>query len=123
MSQRTFTDILNVFKLDITLSNYCILDSSWRSDSFIDPHSRLYYIRNGEGWIRCNGKTVKLEKGLKENFNKKVLIPTVFTSAPKVIEKFKENGSAVSILANGEGADYNIPFKKSQKLRRVGYKR
>ena len=29
------------------------------------------------------------------------------------IEKFKENGSAVSILANGEGADYNIPFKKS----------
>jgi len=63
MSQRTFTDILNVFKLDITLSNYCILDSSWRSDSFIDPHSRLYYIRNGEGWIRCNGKTVKLEKG------------------------------------------------------------
>ena len=29
------------------------------------------------------------------------------------IEKFKELGNDVSILASGEGADFNIPFKKS----------
>ena len=52
-----------MFKLDIILSNYCILDESWHSDPFIDPHSRLYYVRGGEGWIRCNGKKIKLEGG------------------------------------------------------------
>lgn len=29
------------------------------------------------------------------------------------IEKFKENGNEVYILSSGEGADFNIPFKKS----------
>ena len=29
------------------------------------------------------------------------------------IEKFKEMGNQVSVLASGEGADFNIPFKKS----------
>ena len=63
MSQRTATDILNVLKLDIILSNYCILDESWQRDNFMDPHSRLYYIRKGSGWIHYNGKTVRLEGG------------------------------------------------------------
>ena len=63
MPQRTSTDILNVLKLDIILSNYCILDESWQRNNFIDPHSRLYFIRKGNGWIRYNGKTVKLEAG------------------------------------------------------------
>ena len=29
------------------------------------------------------------------------------------IEKFKQSGNEVYILSNGEGADFNIPFKKS----------
>ena len=28
------------------------------------------------------------------------------------IEKFKENGDEVYVLANGEGADFNVPFEK-----------
>ena len=54
--------------------------------------------------------TVKLESGLKENGNKKVLIPTVFTSAPKVIEKFKETEYAKRLEATGVILSYICPL-------------
>ncbi len=54
---------MNILKLDIILTNYRSLDKSWRRDNFTDPHSRLYFIRSGNGWISYNNKTVKLEAG------------------------------------------------------------
>lgn len=45
------------------------------------PHFSLQQLKD---W------TDKLEKGLEENGNKKVLIPTVFTAAPGVVKAFKE---------------------------------
>ena len=65
------------------------------------PHMSLAQLKD---W------TVKLEKGLKENFNKKVLIPTVFTSAPKVIEKFKETEYAKRLEATGVILSYICPL-------------
>ncbi len=54
--------------------------------------------------------TEKLEAGLKENGNKKVLIPTVFTSAPNVIEKFKETEYAKRLEATGVILSYICPL-------------
>ena len=65
------------------------------------PHMSLAQLKD---W------TVKLEKGLKENGNKKVLIPTVFTSAPKVIEKFKETEYAKRLEATGVILSYICPL-------------
>ena len=65
------------------------------------PHMSLQQLKD---W------TVKLEDGLKEYGNKKVLIPTVFTSAPKVIEKFKETEYAKRLEATGVILSYICPL-------------
>ena len=65
------------------------------------PHMSLAQLKE---W------TEKLEAGLKENGNKKVLIPTVFTSAPKVIEKFKETEYAKRLEACGVILSYICPL-------------
>ena len=65
------------------------------------PHMSLQQLKD---W------TVKLEEGLKANGNKKVLIPTVFTSAPKVIEKFKETEYASRLENTGVILSYICPL-------------
>ena len=65
------------------------------------PHMSLVQLKE---W------TEKIEAGLKENGNKKVLIPTVFTSAPKVIEKFKETEYASRLEATGVILSYICPL-------------
>ena len=55
------------------------------------PHFSLQQLKD---W------TEKIEKGLKENGNDKVLIPTVFTAAPDVIEKFKKEDDYYERLKN-----------------------
>ena len=65
------------------------------------PHMSLAQLKD---W------TIKIEAGLKENGNKKVLIPTVFTSAPKVIEKFKETEYAARLEATGVILSYICPL-------------
>ena len=65
------------------------------------PHMSMQQLKD---W------TVKIEEGLKENGNKKVLIPTVFTSAPKVIEKFKETEYAARLEATGVILSYICPL-------------
>ncbi len=65
------------------------------------PHMSLAQLKD---W------TIKIENGLKENNNKKVLIPTVFTSAPKVIEKFRETEYAARLEATGVILSYICPL-------------
>ena len=43
--------------------------------------------------------TERVENGLKESGNKKVLVPTVFTSAPDIIEEFNKTEYAGVILS------------------------
>ena len=65
------------------------------------PHMSLKQLKD---W------TEKLESGLKSNGNKKVLIPTVFTAAPKVIEKFKETEYAQRLEKTGVILSYICPL-------------
>ena len=65
------------------------------------PHMSLKQLKD---W------TEKLEDGLKSNGNKKVLIPTVFTAAPKVIEKFKETEYAQRLEKTGVILSYICPL-------------
>ena len=54
--------------------------------------------------------THKLEDGLKAAGNKKVLIPTVFTAAPGVLEKFNETPEAASLKEMGVITSYICPL-------------
>ncbi|MBR4409858.1 MAG: DUF521 domain-containing protein [Firmicutes bacterium] len=65
------------------------------------PHMSLQQLKD---W------TEKLEEGLKEAGNKKVVIPTVFTSAPAVIEEFKKTEYAKRLEATGVILSYICPL-------------
>jgi len=65
------------------------------------PHMSLQQLKD---W------TEKIEKSLKENGNQKVLIPTVFTAAPKVLEQFGKTEYAARLKATGVITSYICPL-------------
>lgn len=54
--------------------------------------------------------TKKVEQGLKESGNDKVLIPTVFTAAPAVLQKFGETDYAARLSKTGVIVSYICPL-------------
>ena len=65
------------------------------------PHMSLQQLKD---W------TDKVEKGLAENGNKKVVIPTVFTAPPKVLEAFNQTEYAERLKKTGVITSYICPL-------------
>ena len=65
------------------------------------PHMSLQQLKD---W------TEKVEKALKEYGNSKVVIPTVFTAAPKVLEEFNKTEYAARLKATGVITSYICPL-------------
>ena len=65
------------------------------------PHMSLEQLKS---W------TDKVEAGLKEAGNKKVVIPTVFTAAPAVIKEFEKTEYAARLKATGVVVSYICPL-------------
>ena len=65
------------------------------------PHLSLQQLKD---W------TEKVEQGLKESGNKKVLIPTVFTAPPKVLEAFEKTEYAARLKDTGVITSYICPL-------------
>ena len=65
------------------------------------PHMSLEQLKS---W------TDKVEAALKETGNKKVVIPTVFTAAPKVLEEFEKTPYAARLKATGVITSYICPL-------------
>ena len=65
------------------------------------PHMSLEQLKS---W------TDKVENSLKEAGNKKVVIPTVFTAAPKVLEQFNKTEYAARLKATGVITSYICPL-------------
>ncbi len=65
------------------------------------PHLSLEQLKS---W------TVNIEAGLKESGKKKVLIPTVLTAAPKVLEAFEKTEFAARLKATGVITSYICPL-------------
>ena len=65
------------------------------------PHMSLQQLKD---W------TDKVEASLKEAGNKTVLIPTVFTAAPKVLEEFNKTDYAARLKATGVITSYICPL-------------
>ena len=65
------------------------------------PHMSLEQLKS---W------TDRVEKGLSESGNKKVVIPTVFTAAPAVIKEFEKTEYAARLKATGVIVSYICPL-------------
>ena len=65
------------------------------------PHMSLEQLKS---W------TVRVEEGLKESGNKKVVIPTVFTASPAVLKAFEQTEYAPRLKATGVITSYICPL-------------
>ena len=65
------------------------------------PHMSLEQLKT---W------TVRVEEGLKESGNKKVVVPTVFTASPAVLETFEKTEFADRLKATGVITSYICPL-------------
>ncbi len=65
------------------------------------PHLSLQQLKD---W------TVRIEEGLKENGKARVVIPTVLTAAPKVLEAFEKTEYAARLKATGVITSYICPL-------------
>ncbi len=65
------------------------------------PHLSLQQLKD---W------TEKVEQGLRDSGNKKVLIPTVFTAPPKVLEAFEKTEYAARLKTTGVITSYICPL-------------
>ncbi len=53
-------DVINALNLDITHCAHVFLDEQWKHDDVCDPFSRLYFVRNGSGYLKTEGKIIPL---------------------------------------------------------------
>ena len=50
-------------EIEIEYDGQAILDSRWHADSECSPFSRLYYIKNGNGWLKCGNDVINMTAG------------------------------------------------------------
>ena len=56
-------DVINNIKLSLLGCNSVVLDENWKSNMFSSPYSRLYFIKNGDGFIKTENGTIQLKGG------------------------------------------------------------
>ena len=56
-------DVINNIKLSVLGCNSVVLDENWKSKMFSSPYSRLYFIKNGDGFIKTENSKIQLEGG------------------------------------------------------------
>ena len=110
MGGKLITDVAKVYviddaELERVKNNYPVI---WKDKNATPklcfmgcPHMSLQQLKD---W------TDKVEAGLKEAGNKKVVIPTVFTAAPGVLEEFEKTEYAGRLKATGVITSYICPL-------------
>lgn len=56
-------DIMTSLNAELAESNYVFLDKSWQHDNVCDPFARLYFIRNGSGFLKSGKDLIQLTGG------------------------------------------------------------
>lgn len=114
MNKKLRREEINVFGMEISDGSHVFLDSKWHCDGTCDPFTRLYFVKSGRGYLRCNGKEITLEGG------KAYLIPSgcSFSYGCESLEKIFFHISFTTMekydLLSSTGAICSIPFSKEE---------
>lgn len=57
------TSAVNNLNMEIYYSSHVLLDERWKNDDVCNNFSRLYYIKEGKGYLKCKGKVTELTGG------------------------------------------------------------
>ncbi len=63
MNTKQFINAFNKIDLTLHMGEVCSLDSSWRRDGVCSPFTRLYYVKDGEGYIESEGTVTCMTGG------------------------------------------------------------
>ncbi len=56
-------DILNKMNIEISAAEYVVLNENWKCGPFSSPFSRLYFVTEGEGRLKCGDKIITMHRG------------------------------------------------------------
>ncbi|MDG0790995.1 AraC family ligand binding domain-containing protein [Cohnella ginsengisoli] len=56
-------DILHQLRVDVIEAHYSQCSPVWREIDYVPAHNKLYYICEGEGWLRIGDKELRPEPG------------------------------------------------------------
>lgn len=105
---------IKMFEMEIGSSGYMFLDEQWKCSNACDSFSRLYYIRNGKGFLKYKGKTVEMKGG------NVYLIPAncEFSYGCESIEKLYFHISILTVekydLLSGVNRICELPFSEQE---------
>ncbi len=63
MGTNSSVSFADICEINIRAASQVFLDESWHHKSSCSPFSRLYYVKAGEGFLKHNGKEIKLQGG------------------------------------------------------------
>ncbi len=107
-------EAINKINVNILTGTRIVLDENWRSKMFSSTYSRLYYVKEGDGYLNTSDGTVKLRGGYV------YLIPAEFTFSYgcKYLEKIFFHVSVTTMekydLFSKIGCICSMPFSKEQ---------
>lgn len=106
-------DTINKVNVNILTGTRIVLDDNWRSKMFSSTFSRLYYVKEGDGYLKTPNGTVSLRGGYV------YLIPAelTFSYGCKYLEKIFFHVSVTTMekydLFSKIGSICSIPFLRS----------
>jgi len=62
-NQEDFTSNFYSFGFKVCWAARGVLDPLWHAEHEVSPHTKLYFVNSGNGYLRHNGKTLPLEGG------------------------------------------------------------
>lgn len=103
-------DILNKMNIEISAAKYVVLDENWKCEPFSSPFSRLYFVTEGEGYLKYGDKTITMHRG------NVYFVPSEceFSYSCECLEKLYFHVSVSTIegydLFSGADGIYSIPY-------------
>ena len=112
LREKIRTTTVNNINLEIYYGAHVFLDERWKNDGVCNNFSRLYYIKEGKGYLKCNGKLTELAGG------NAYLVPAGCTtsygctSLEKIFFHFSISTTDKHDILDNLGHICEIPFEK-----------
>lgn len=63
MSKNSSASFADICEMNIRAASHIFLDENWHHKSSCSPFSRLYYVKDGEGFLKLDGQETKMRGG------------------------------------------------------------
>ena len=112
LREKVRTTTLNNLNMEVFYSAHVFLDERWKNDGVCSNFSRLYYIKEGKGYLKCNGKLTELTGGNAYLIPAGCTVSYGCTSLEKIFFHFSISTTDKNDLLDKLDSICEIPFEK-----------